>query len=139
MKKQFTTAIEKKAFTFLVALVILFSTAANSFALTNTVGNETKAAEITYTGLKDKGLVFKVDYKNESAESFQLLIKNDQNDIIFAKKYDAKPLFTNILLSDVPEDGKLTFIIRSAKGDFTQSFEINTKVKTVSEFEVKGL
>ncbi len=139
MKKQFTTAIEKKAFTFLVALVIIFSSAANSFALPDRAGNETKAAEITYTGLKDKALVFKVDYKNESSESFQLIIKNEENDVIFARKYEAKPLYTNIILSEAPEDGKLTFVIRTGKRDFSQSFEINTKVKTISEFEVKGL
>jgi len=138
MKKQFTTAIEKKAFTFLVALVILFCTQ-TSFANSNWGENESKAAEITYAGLKDKGLVFKVDYKNELAESFQLIIKNGQNEILFAKKYDAKPLSTDILLSGMTEDGKLTFTIRSGKKDYNQSFEINTKVRTVSEFEVKGL
>ena len=119
MKKQFTTAIEKKAFTFLVALTILFCSTQKSFASANYSGSEVKTAEITYAGLKDKALVFKVDYKNEPAESFQLIIKNGQNDIIFAKKYDANPLHTDILLSDVTEDGKLTFVIRRGKKDFS--------------------
>ncbi|MDB5247721.1 MAG: hypothetical protein JWQ40_2115 [Segetibacter sp.] len=139
MKKQFTTAITKKAFTFLVALVIIFCSTQQSFAFADRSGSEIKTAEITYSGVKDKALIFKVDYKNESSENFQLIIRNEQNDIIYARKYDGKPLNTDIYLSDVPEDCKLTFVIRSGKKEFSQAFAINTSVKTVSELEVKGL
>jgi len=139
MKKQLTNAIQKKVFTLLVAFVIVFSSTVTSYALPDRPSKVAKNAEISYKGLQDKSLVFKVDYKNESAQPFELVIKNEFNDIIFAKKFNASPLNTDVYLSDVPESCKLSFTIRSGKKDFTQTFEINTKTKIVEEFLVKGV
>lgn len=139
MKKHLTNAIGKKVFTLLTASVILFGSASSSFALPERAANTIKAANIYYNGVKGQYVVFKVDYKNEQAEAFELVIKNEQNDILYSKKFDAKPLNTDVLLSELPEACKLTFSIKSGKKDFSQSFEINTNYKTVAELEVKGI
>lgn len=139
MKKQLTNAIEKKAFTLLLAFVTIFCSSVKSYALPDRPSNTAKSAEISYKGLQDKSLVFKVDFKNESAQLFELVIKNDFNDIIYSRKFSAKPLNTDVYLSDVPESCKLSFIIRTGKKDYTQSFEIDTKTKTLQEYLVKGI
>lgn len=139
MKKQFTYAIGKKVFTMVLALAIVLCSSVKSFASANTPDSTAKAADITYKGLRDQYLVFKVDYKNELAQPFQLVIKNDLNEVLYRKTFDERPLNTDVLLSEVPENCKLTFVIVSNKKDYSQSFSINTKVRTVEEFIVKGL
>ncbi|MCW3106981.1 MAG: hypothetical protein JWQ09_1487 [Segetibacter sp.] len=137
MKKQLIKAISKKVFTLFFAAFILCATAQSSYALPDST--PAKAAEITYKGLQDSRLVFLVNYKNEQSETFQLIVRNEQNDILYFKQYKAKPLNTKMLFSDVPENGKLTFLIKTGKKEISQAFQINTQVKTMEEFIVKGL
>lgn len=138
MKKHFLSAIGKKAFT-LAAFVIIFCSSAKTYALSDTSAGVAKPSYITYQGLKDNYLVFKVDYKNELAKPFQLVIKNEHNDILYKKMFDAKPFSTDILLTEVPDNSKLTFSIETGKNNFSQSFTIDTEVKTTEEYIVKGL
>jgi hypothetical protein len=139
MKKQFAYSIQKKVFAFLVALVIVFSSSVSLYAVPNPRLPELKQAQVTYKGLQDKFLVFHVDYKNELAQDFILTIRDDHHQVLFSKKYEPTGLSTDILLSDLPEDCKLTFAIRTGKKEFSQAFEINNRVKVVSEYEVKGI
>ncbi len=139
MKTQLTNAIKKKVFTLLVAFVLVFCSSIKLYALPDRPSALAKSVEVSYKGLQDKALVFKVGFKNEPAQPFLLIIKNEFNDVIFSKKFDAKPLDTDVYLSDVPESCKLTFQIRSGKKDYSQTFEINTKTKVVEEFLVKGI
>lgn len=139
MKKQTPNAIAKKFFTMLVAFAIVFCSSVTSYALPDNALKDAKAAEVTYKGAKDKLLMFKVDFKNEAAQPFQLVIMNDQNEVIYAKRFDPKPLHTDVYLSDVPESCKLTFTIATSGKDYKQSFEINSKAKFVEEFLVKGI
>lgn len=140
MKKQLINSIEKKVFTFLVAFVLLFGSYAKTYASPERPDGDTKSSYITYNGLKDNYyLVFRVDYKNEGAQAFDLVIKNEQSEVLYSKKFDAKPLNSDILLTEVPDGSKLTFSIITKKNKFSQSFAIDTKVKTIAEYVVKGL
>jgi hypothetical protein len=139
MKKQLINSIEKKVFTFLVTFVFIFGSYAKTYALPDRSASGDKISYITYTGLKDNYLVFKVDYKNELAQPFQLVIKNGQNEVLYKKMFDVKPLNTDVLLTEVPDDSKLTFSIETRKNNFSQSFSIDSKVKTIEEYVVKGL
>ena len=134
MKKQLINSIEKKVFTFLVAFVFFFGSYAKIYASPNG-----ESSYFTYTGLKDNFLVFKVDYKNELVQPFKLVIKNEVNEVLYQKMFDAKPLSTNVLLTEVPDNSKLTFSIVTINNNFSKSFEIDTKVKTTEEYIVKGL
>ncbi|GEO12076.1 hypothetical protein [Segetibacter aerophilus] len=137
MKKQSTKAVSTKVFTFLFAVLISCGFAQNTYALPDSTS--AKSVEVTYQGLKDKKLAFNVNYKNESAQPFQLTIRNDQDQIIYASKFDGTPLNKTMLFSEFPENSKLTFSIITAKEKIAQSFEINTQVRTVEEFIVKGI
>lgn len=138
MKKQLIS-IQKKGFAFLVAFALIFSTYATSFATPESRVRDEKASYISYKGLKDNYLVFKVDYKNEMAQPFQLVIKNGQNEVLYSKSFEAKPLNTNILLTEIPDNSKLTFLIQTKKSSFNQTFAIDSKVKTIEEYIVKDL
>jgi hypothetical protein len=83
--------------------------------------------------------MFNINYKNELAEKFLLTIKNELGETIYAKQYESKPLNKTMLFSEFPENGKLTFAIITGKKEFTQTFSINSQVKTVEEFIVKGI
>lgn len=137
MKKQLTKAISKKVFTLFFTAFVLCGGSQRSYALPDST--PAKGAEIVYKGLQDRKLVFIINYRNEAAETFQLIVKNDQNEILYFKEYDGKPLNTKMLFSEVPENCKLIFSIKTGKNEVSQAFEINTQVKTVEEFIVKGI
>ncbi len=139
MKKQLIHSIEKKAFTFAVAFALIFGSYSKTFAAPYEAATDVKSSYISYKGLKDNYLVFKVEYNNEAAQPFQLVIKNKQNDVLYSKTFDAKPLSTNVLLTEVPNDSKLTFSIVTKKNNYSQSFAIVSRVKTTEEYVVKGL
>src|SRR5947209_8083617 len=115
MKKQSFKAISKKGVSLLLAAIILTAASQQSFALPNPVS--TKSAEISYKGLKDNKLAFSVNYKNELAQAFQLVIKNEQNEVIFSQQYAAQPLHTTLLFTDIPDKSKLTFLIKPGKNE----------------------
>jgi hypothetical protein len=139
MKKQLSNSIQKKAFTFLAAFTLFFSSYATYAASPDSASKDAKASYVSYKGLKDDFLVFKVDYKNELGEPFQLVIRNGQNEVLYRKPFDARPLDTNILLTEIPDNSKLTFSIESRKKSFSQTFAIDAKVRTIEEYVVKGL
>ena len=139
MKKQSANATGKMAIAVLASFVFLFSSYSKTYASKDSATNAAKFNAVTYQGLKDKSLVFKVDYKNEMAKPFQLVIKGEENETIYSKSFDAKPLNISILLNEVPENCKLTFEFQSPENNFSQSFQIDTKVTTVEEYVVKGL
>jgi hypothetical protein len=134
VKKQ---SISTKVFTFLFAVLVSCTFAQNTYAFPDSTSG--KGVEVTYQGLQDKKLVFHVNYKNELAQPFQLTIRNDQDQIIYATKFESTPLNKTLLFSEFPETSRLTFLITTGKEKIAQSFEINTQVKTVEEFIVKGI
>lgn len=138
MKKQFINAIERKCFTLFASFVIVFCSFSRSYALPDRPTNVAKTAEISYKGLKDDALVFKVDFKNEAAQPFVLVIKNE-TDVIYSKSFKGKALNSDVLVTEVPENCKLSFTIRAGNKDYTQNFEINSKTKVVEELLVKGI
>jgi hypothetical protein len=137
MKKQSTKAISTKVFTFLLAVLVSCTFAQNTYALPDSTSG--KGVEVTFQGLRDKKLVFNVNYKNELAQPFQLTVRNDQDQVIYASKFETAPLNKTMLFSEFPELSKLTFLISTGKEKLAQSFEINTEVKTIEEFIVKEI
>jgi hypothetical protein len=137
MKKQSTAAISKRAVTLTLAAFLLFGFTSNANVLPDSA--TPKGPEIAYQGLQDKNLVFNVNYNNETGEPSQLMVKNEENVILYFKEYKDKLVNTKILFTDVPENCKLTFSIKTGKKEVSHAFEINTQIKTVEEFVVKGL
>ena len=137
MKKQST--ISKSIWSFLIAFFVFGATTQQVFANPATNPIADKAAEITYKGLQENKLAFNVSYQNELAQKFQLIVKNDQNEVIYLKDFEARPATVRILFSEVPQNCKLTFLIRTGKKEVSKAFEINSQIKTVEEYVVKGI
>ena len=135
MKKQFITAISRTFST--VLFVVFLSTSQSVYALPDSSIN--KEPEVTYKGLSDKKLMFNVNYRNEAADPIQLTIKNETGEIVYSKQFESKPLNRTMLFSEFPETSKLTFVITAGKKEISQTFQINTEVKTVEEFIVKSI
>src|SRR3978361_1280284 len=104
MEKQLTKTVQKKIFAFFVASLVFIGGAQSLSAMPDSTLNAVKGVEISYEGSKDKLLVFKVEYKNEISQDFQLIIRNDLNEIFYAKKFDASPLSSSIYLAELPEN-----------------------------------
>ncbi|WP_018615359.1 hypothetical protein [Segetibacter koreensis] len=138
MKKQLIKSIEKKVIIFSLAFVIIFGSYSNTFAAPERPASDA-ASYVSYKGFKGNYLVFKVDYKNEATQPFQLVIKNDHNEVLYSRSFDAKPLNTDVLLTEIPDDVKLTFSIETRKNRISQTFSIDSEVKTTQEYIVKGL
>ena len=139
MKKQSVIATGMKALAVLVCFVVVSCSYSNSFASGGSIETAVKFNAVTYEGSKDQSLVFKVDYKNELAQAFKLVIRGEANDVFYSKSFDSKPLTVNIVLKELPENCKLTFEFQSPEKNLSQSFQIDTNVKTVEEYVVKGL
>ncbi len=138
MKKQSMHAISKKVFTVIIAAAISGVMAQSSYALPDK--NSAKGFDISYTGRHDKGLAFNVNYKNELSEPFELIVKNDQDQVIYSEQYAAKAFNKSMIFSELPDNCKLTFsIVVGKKQVSTQTFEIKSQVKTVEEYIVKGI
>ena len=123
----------------LTLLLVIATTASTVHAYPGKGFSLDRPFEISYKGAQDKLLCFKIDFKNEMNQPFQLLIINEQKEVLYKKDYDNKPLNTQLLLSEIPEDCRLTFVINTNDQKLTQSFQINKEVKTVEQFVVKGL
>lgn len=137
MKKQSTGVLSKRVITLTLAAFLILGSTQNLYALPDKPA--AKGAQIVYQGLQDNKLVFNVNFENELSQPFQLLVKNEENLVLYFKEYKAKPSNTKMLFTEIPENGKLTFVIKTGKKEVAQTFEINTQVKTVEEFIVKGI
>lgn len=137
MKKQLSNAIGKKVFTLLAASVIALS-AQQALALPEPATKVINAAEVTFKGVENNYLVFKLNYNNKAEQPFELQIKNEDGKVLYSKKHSAAPLNTDIYFAEVPEDCKLTFSIVSGKDEASQTFTVNSSFKTVREYDVKG-
>ena len=136
MKMQLKSTLVKGLLGFLVAAML----STTAFAGGNNPGSNANInpAKVSFTGAKNEMLQFKVEYKNELAQPFVLIIKNEMNEVIYNRSFDAKPINFNIGFVEVPEDYNLTFSIKTANKEFNQTFTITKESSTVTDFIVKG-
>jgi hypothetical protein len=92
---------------------------------------------VNYMGISEDNLLFRLDYENNAAEKFWLIIKNDAGDIVFEQSF--RDVHFTRLIRLPKEDGKIkpSFIIRTAGGQIERKFEISRRV--TEDFIVTGL
>src|SRR5579871_3721021 len=86
--------------------------------------------DVKYVGSNNESFVFRVEFNNPSAQSFFLIVKNDEGDIIYGQKFnDAHFAKTIHLLKEGNETTSIrpTFEITSGNQQVKRSFEINRK------------
>lgn len=138
MKKQFfkTTAIKFYSAALISSLLTL-----SSFTPANASDKSEKAspAQVTYVGAENNLLTFNVNYDNVAEENFVLELIDDQGQLLYQKKYNDKSFSKKILLRNLGETTKISFIIRVGKDTISQKFDIASQVKTVEEVIVTKL
>ena len=98
----------------------------------------TKAqVSITYQGVSENGLVFKLDYDNASGEKFWLIIENDNGDVVYHQQFSDAHFSKTIFFQNTDTEITPTFIIRANNNKIVRQFQVN-KIFTETTV-VKGL
>ncbi|HLI93076.1 MAG TPA: hypothetical protein VKU83_05690 [Puia sp.] len=114
---------------FSTAVMFLIGSPMASFA---NAGGARKAAtatnaqvSVTYQGVTNNDVVFKVDYENPTGEKFWLVIKNDNGDVVFSQQFDDVHFSKNVRFLNTDADINPTFIVRTANSDVVREFQVN--------------
>jgi hypothetical protein len=114
----------------LTAFVILFSSPLTSKA--NGGGSKKSSSlteaqvSVTYQGISENSLVFKVDYENPTAEKFWLIIKNDNGDVVYHQQFSNVHFSKSIFFENTDAEINPTFVIRTANyTDIVRQFQVS--------------
>jgi hypothetical protein len=114
----------------LTAFVILFSSPLTSKA--NDGGSKKSSStydaqvSVTYQGVSDNSLVFKIDYENPTAEKFWLIIKDDNGDVVYHHQFSGANFSKSIFFLNTNADINPTFVIRTASNtDIVRQFQVS--------------
>lgn len=95
-----------------------------------------KDAVIKHIGSTNETLLFEVKVANESGERFTILIKDDLGTTLYRGVYSDKNFSKKFQFPKADSD-KIIFVVKSASGNKTESFEINSNTRVVEEVIVK--
>ncbi len=107
-------------------------------ATTRHQGTGVNNAVINHLGTSNGMLLFEVKVDNASGEKFRVIVKDTDGTILFQDSYDDKN-FAKKFMIPKPESDKLVFVIKSASGNISQSFQINSSSRVVEEVVVKRI
>ncbi|HET6252777.1 MAG TPA: hypothetical protein VFE32_01820 [Puia sp.] len=92
---------------------------------------------VTYQGVADNSLVFKVDYENPTGGKFWLIIKNDNGDVVYHQQFSDAHFSKTIFFQNTDTEINPTFVIHTGSNDIVRQFQVN---KIITETTVvKGL
>jgi len=117
-----------------VALLLTVSASASYAAVNPDPG--VKNAVINHIATTNDNLLFEVRVANETGEKFTLLIKDNTGTTLYRGVYNDKD-FAKRFQFPKSESDKIVFIVKSASGNKTESFEINSSTRLVEEVIVK--
>ena len=80
---------------------------------------------VTYQGISDNSLVFKVDYENTANEKFWLIIKNDNGDIVFHQQFSDAHFSKTVFFQNTDTEITPTFVIRTNNNEIVRQFQVN--------------
>ncbi|OIR05473.1 hypothetical protein GALL_125250 [mine drainage metagenome] len=141
MKNQTVNTVAKKFFAGSILAAVLFLSAqnnvyANDNAKKNVVSENNSNATIKYEGVNKDYLLFSVKYNNTNSEFFTLSIIDESGETLYNTASKEKEFSQTYALPKDTDVSKLTFEIRSSKGDFHQSFDVNINTSYVENVVV---
>ena len=116
-----------------VALMLVVSASATYAAGSPDPG--VKNTVISHIATTGDNLLFEVRLANESGEKFTVLIKDNTGTTLYRGVYSDKN-FAKRFQFPKSESDKLIFIVKSASGNKSESFEINSNTRLVEEVVV---
>ena len=143
MMRVVSTTIFSKFFKATAIVMLISGTSylnAQVIATASTISTpvENSNAVIKHLETVNDMLVFEVRLNNVSGERFNVVIKDNDGSVLYHEGYNDK-YFSKKFKLPKGDNEKLTFIIRKASGNISQTFEINSNVRYVEEVIVKKI
>jgi hypothetical protein len=86
---------------------------------------------VKYEGISDNSIVFKLDFENPTGEKFWLIIKNDNNDVVYHQQFSDTHFSKAVFFQNTDFDIHPTFVIRSNDNtEVVRQFQVS---KTLTE------
>jgi hypothetical protein len=135
MKKQsmrMTSRARNRFFAFTVTAILLSASASLQAQSNETV----KPAAIRHLGNTTETMQFQVKFDNEAGDKFAVVVRDQDNNVLFQEFYTDKNFDRKFSLPKV-DNNKVIFQIKSLKSNAIQTYEVNTNVRMVEEVIVK--
>ncbi len=127
-----TARARNRFFAFTVTAILLSASASLQAQSTEPVS----PVAITHLGNTTETMNFQVKYDNEAGNKFAVIVRDQDNNILFQEYYTNKKFDKKFSIPKV-DNNKVTFQIKNVKDNSIQAFEVNTNVKLVEEVIVK--
>jgi hypothetical protein len=123
----------------LTAVLFLFGSPLTSKANDGSKKNAVTDAQVcvTYEGVSENSLVFRVNYENVSGEKFWLIIKDDNGDVVFQQQFSDAHFAKNVFFENTDTNISPTFVIRKGNNEVVRQFQVNQIITETTV--VKGL
>ena len=143
MKKQITRNTSKLARNLFVPalfLGVLFAELVPAEAHGQTIVENSSKPVVKYLGTENNQLAFQVDFDNTTDRSFNISIKDEDGNLMYADRFKEKK-FSKKFLVNPSEYGtmKLTFVVTTLNDRQSQVFNINTNSRVVDDVVVTKL
>lgn len=130
MNTNLNSRVAKALVAAIVAVVVFISSPMTSLAnggKHNKVALNDEQVSVNYIGNDDQNVIFRVEFKNPTAEKFWLIIKNDAGDVVYRKQFSDVNFAKSVYFQkDESTDMHPTFIIRNAANEVVRQFAVNT-------------
>lgn len=127
-----TTRARNRFFAFAVTAILLSASASLQAQSTENV----KSAAIRHLGNTTETMSFQVKYDNEAGDKFAVVVRDQDNNVLFQEFYTDKKFDKKFSLPKV-DNNKVIFQIKNVKDSTVQTFEVNTNTRLVEEVIVK--
>jgi hypothetical protein len=102
--------------------------------LNNEDEKDAQKVKVKYLGSLEDGVMFNVAYNNAASTDFSLTILDENGETVYTDVFNDKQF--NKKFKVAKDYSKLTFVIRSNKEKFEQSFDINISSRLVDDVVV---
>jgi hypothetical protein len=111
----------------LTAVLFLFGSPLTSKANDGSKKNAVTDAQVcvTYEGVSENSLVFRVNYENVSGEKFWLIIKDDNGDIVYHQQFSDAHFSKTIFFQNTTTEIAPTFVIRTGNNQIVRQFQVS--------------
>ena len=136
VRDQIVSAKKKVLYTGLLALLSFGNTA----SLLAQPPKKVPAVRISYAGTMNESPLFRIQFENESQETYHLILKDNEGNILYAEKFRDKKFSKGFLLEDVElQKAGLSFVINNYAEKQSEVYEINKKSLSVEEYVITRL
>ena len=113
------------------ALALVFFAAIPSVSFANEGGGKKLNDEqisVSYLGVNNDNVVFRVQFANPTGDKFWLIIKNDAGETIYRKQFSDVNFVKSVSLQRESSEIHPTFVIRNSANEISRQFSVSNQV-----------